>query len=144
MVDLARERGGNHCETWETLYNVAKTLRHDGMSDEESDIDDDGHRVKRVGIVKCRRRMVQELTTIDKVRETHPEFFVHAGERIPRVRSGDRKITGQSGYVGRPRSFYDQVWLHSLPSWTRADLKVKEGDDFVWPELKLLQKAHEL
>lgn len=144
MIDLARERDSIHRNTWETLYSVAKTLRHDGMSDEESDVDDDGRRVKRVGIVKCRRRMVQELTTIDKVRETHPEFFVHARARVPQVRSGDRKITGQNGFTGRPQSFYEQSWLNSLPSWTRASLKVKDGDNFPWPDLKALQNAHEL
>lgn len=67
------------------------------MIDEEEGADREDHPVMRVGVVRCRRRIVPELKTIDKVRDAHPEFFSLVRE-----------------------------WLDSQSSWTREKLQVKD------------------
>lgn len=144
MIELADERHSPHRATWVALYTMTKILSYDGMSDEEEDVDRENNPVMRVGVVQCRRHIVPELKTIDKVHDTHPEFFDDAGERMPRVREGDRKVSGEDGFIGRPKSFYEEKWLRLQSSWTRKKLNVKENDNFGWPESRALLKAHEL
>lgn len=99
---------------WEWLGNVIKTLGHDGMSSEESDIEEDIEVVLRVKKMPWRRDINKELHLIDSARLHAPKKFGAQGSKpMRRYRGSDNQVTNRAVVQGLPSTFYDGEWLRA-------------------------------
>lgn len=150
MVSVCEERKSPRLRTWKKLRMMIEILGSAGMSDEEDAVDKSGHNVRRVVRIPWRRRIGDEIVTIDQTKRLWPELFDPKGAKpLERVRddtsAGERSESLMPAFTGRPRSFYASEWLDSLADSVRARLGVLQGpqDAFEWFTPEELAHAHD-
>ena len=72
---------GEHLRIWKWLRQVIQGLGHDGMSSEESDVEDDMDTILRVKTLPWRRNLEKELTLIDSLRVQDPGNYSRCGSK---------------------------------------------------------------
>jgi hypothetical protein len=91
---------------------MVKTLGHEGMSSEESEVEDEINTVLRVKTLEWRRDIEKELGIIDSARVAGPRTFGKSGAKPMIRRRGDKLLLSKrEPPTGLPRPFYDNAWF---------------------------------
>jgi hypothetical protein len=99
----------NEREVWVWLSKVLRELGHDGMSSDESELDDEVEVILKVKELPWRREMSRELDFIDKQRGCGG--FSKRGSAPMRRRRGQGEPSTRSPVTGLPAVLYDRQWL---------------------------------
>ncbi len=111
------KRDEEQAEIWGFLFDLVDLLGADGMSSDESDLDDDG--VTEIGKVKIMPwrvpRTVDFMEMIDRYRK-HPETRSLKGNKgMNRVRSERHNISRRPHVEGLPLALYKDAWRTIQP-----------------------------
>jgi hypothetical protein len=124
----ARTTRGQESKMWAWLGKVMDQLGHDGMSSEDSEIEDQIDVVLRVHAMPWRQEMSNELAYIDSQRVRDNNIFGRQGMRpMKRIRGQGRESTREP-VQGLPLAFYNQTWLNGPRA---LEIKMKETP-FTW------------
>lgn len=150
MIRVHETADGPVLQTWKKLRRMMLILDADGMSDEETEVEDNGynvHSVLKVSVVSWRRRIGPELATVDAVRFVWASLFDTRGAKpMRRVRNeavGPRPLAYRQPYKERPKSFYSPEYLEVLSAFEKTKLKIVENDEFEWFTSEELGRALE-
>jgi hypothetical protein len=99
----------NEREVWVWLSKVLKELGHDGMSSDESELDDEVEVILKVKKLPWRREISRELDFIDKKRG-HGGFSKRGSAPMRRQRGRGEPST-RPPVTGLPAVLYDRRWL---------------------------------
>jgi hypothetical protein len=99
-------------ELWKWLDKVLGQLGHDGMSSEDSEIEDRINLVLRVRAMPWRREMGNELAYIDAQRVADKTIFGRQGMKPMKRIRGEGKDSKREPVEGLPSAFYNSTWLH--------------------------------
>jgi hypothetical protein len=131
---MVEEIATDDVEIYEWLRNVVETLGNEGMSSDESSVEDDGTVIYAVKQLPWRRRIDKELSIIDSLRTQEPTLYSARGSRpIKRHRGADSPVSTRKPVRGLARAFYDEEWLQRQPHGGRR-LEVSEKP-FRWMKL---------
>jgi len=124
---------------WEWLKEVILRLGIDGMSSEESDVDQNAVGVEvaiyRVKILAWRRKMDDELALIDQARKYAVKNGPRGTRPVDRRRSNINAASSRSPVPGLPEALYDSNWLSTRTrEYKELTLKVTK-EEFRWLKL---------
>ncbi|OBZ69818.1 hypothetical protein A0H81_10346 [Grifola frondosa] len=121
---------------WEWLSSVLELLGEDGMSSEESGIEDIVNTVYRVKIMVWRRDIDRELQIIDRQRMIGTQAFSAQGSKpVPRIRSKTNPISDRAPVRGLPRAFYDDEWFQQQDEDYRSVTLTVSKEKFRWLDI---------
>jgi hypothetical protein len=134
------EEGEDDFELWKWLKEVILRLGVDGMSSEESDVDQNSVGVEvtiyRVKILAWRRKMEDELALIDQARKYAVKNGPRGTRPVDRRRSNINTTSSRSPVPGLPEVLYDGNWLSNRTNeYKELILKVSK-EEFRWLRLK--------
>ena len=122
---------GNEVAIWRWLLKVMETLTADGMSSEESDLDDNVNVVFRTKRLPWRRNIDLELRIIDTERVHVPTNFGKSGAKpAMRSRGGHDLVSERDPVDGLPRRFYDDKWFES-----EGRKMAVSKENFIWMKI---------
>lgn len=102
---------------WEWLSSVLERLGPEGMSSDESAVEDGIHVAYRTRITPWRRRMEKELEIIDTQRFVDADIYTPRGSKpVKRIRGTANNMSARRPVATLPRVFYDKDWLERQPS----------------------------
>lgn len=136
MIELtARDGEKEQLRIWEWLFEVIERLGVDGMSSDESDIDESTARpVFRVKVMTWRRDIEAYLKIVDEQRND-PEIFKPQGSLGEvRHRSAYNNRSSRRPVSGLPRAFYDDTWFESMSEERRFLTVNVSEEEFEWLE----------
>jgi hypothetical protein len=119
ILDSKIEDGGpsDKSVVWKWLHKVIETLGHDGMSSDESSVEDDIDMVFKVKTMPWRRDIEEELRIIDSERVRDPSIFGKQGSKpVKRRRACEGLVSDREPVEGLPRAFYDDGWFDTKAS----------------------------
>ena len=125
---------------WKWLSKVVEQLGHDGMSSEDSEIEDRIDVVLRVHAMPWRREMSNELAHIDSQRVRDKTIFGRQGMKPMKRIRGEGRVSTRNPVQGLPVAFYNRAWLNTAQHALEA--KVKETP-FTWMTCVWLQDIDE-
>lgn len=150
MIRVHETVDGPVLRTWKKLRRLVLILDADGMSDEETEVEDNGHTVNnvlKVSVLSWRRGLGAELATIDAVRFLWASLFDTRGakpmHRLRNDAAGPRPVAYRDPYKHRPKSFYSPEYLETLSAFERSNLHIVDNDEFEWFTLEELGRALE-
>jgi hypothetical protein len=115
VIELKKEDEDDDLPAWQWLQKLIKTLGDDGMSSEESDIENDVECVLRVKNMTWRRGIEQELSVIDNQRVLDDDIFAPQGSKpMKRICAPGNLTTLRSPVTGLPKALYDTKWIDGL------------------------------
>ncbi|KAG2739433.1 hypothetical protein P692DRAFT_20755900 [Suillus brevipes Sb2] len=115
VIELKKEDEDDDLPAWQWLQKLIKTLGDDGMSSEESDIENDVECVLRVKNMTWRRGIERELSVIDNQRVLDDDIFAPQGSKpMKRIRAPGNSTTLRSPVTGLPKALYDAKWIDGL------------------------------
>ncbi|KAG6372744.1 hypothetical protein JVT61DRAFT_7138 [Boletus reticuloceps] len=132
VVALKIEEGDSDVAVWEWLSCLIKTLGEDGMSSEESAVENQIEHVLRVKQMEWRRCINHELDIIDTQRLLDDDIFARQGAKpVKRIRAHDNPESSRDALFGLPMAFYDGAWVAGL-SQRQLDALNVSWDTFEW------------
>ncbi len=109
---MAENRATLDVDVWKWLREVIEHLGHEGMSSEESCVEDGPQIVFRVRRPLWRRNIDKELDIIDAVRIYEPDIYKRQGSKpVQRLRGTGNPTSARPPVKGLPRTFYNEDWL---------------------------------
>ncbi|KAG1890845.1 hypothetical protein F4604DRAFT_1672841 [Suillus subluteus] len=115
IIELKKDDEDEDLPAWQWLQKLIKTLGDDGMSSEESDVENDVECVLWVKNMTWRRRIEQELNVIDNQRVLDDNIFAPQGSKpMKRIRAPGNSMTVWSPVTGLPKALYDGKWFGGL------------------------------
>lgn len=124
---------------WEFLSKVVKTLGTDGMSSDDTCIDDH-EKVYHVKTLPWRRELDSYMDIIDNQRRIPDEKFAEAGSTpVKRLRGKKLLTSSREAVKGLPKALYDRDWIKRQDQ-SYLDVVV-EISDVKFPWLKLKQAS---
>jgi hypothetical protein len=132
MIDRRHEDPNGDLRSWKWLKNLIETLGVDGMSSDESDVENE-QPVFRVKVLPWRRDVQQYWKIIDGCRFTDSGIFSPRGSKgVQRIRGVWGPSSTRDPAKGLPRSFYDDSWFGQKDdSYRRLTLNFS-NDPFEW------------
>lgn len=120
-------------EIWEWLLAVLIRLDVDGMSSEESGIEDEGV-IYRVKIMLWRSDLDRFLEFVDSQRQQEPDCFSTRGSKgVRRVREGrGHQFSERPPVKGLPRSFYRDDLFSGVDGDRRMVELGVTSEEFKW------------
>ncbi|KAI5987192.1 hypothetical protein EDD15DRAFT_2372596 [Pisolithus albus] len=132
VVQLRTEAGSDDQTAWEWLQRLVKTLGEQGMSSEESAVENEIERVLRVKRMEWRRCIDRELDIIDVERVLDNNIFSPRGAKpVKRVRAPDNPVSSRGAVGGLPMELYDRTWIAGRTQREIESLDISE-DKFIW------------
>jgi hypothetical protein len=119
-----REQNGVVDQGWDFLFTVVDSLGIDGMSSDESEVDQDNKKSFRVKKRAWRSKKIEKiLRRVDKDRNTTSAYGNDRQGNSPRTcnRPAYSDSAGEA-VRGLPCNFYDTFWYHKLSNWDKEDL----------------------
>jgi hypothetical protein len=120
-------------ERWDFLFTVVNSLGIEGMSSDESEVDQDGQKAYRVKKRAWRPKKIEMLLRrVDKDRNTRNAYGndrqgnIHRTRKRPAFKDSTRKAI-----PGLPLNFYDPNWYRKLAQWDKEDLGVLSEVDML-------------
>jgi hypothetical protein len=110
---------------WMSNHTLLDTLGPEGMSSDESEVDDAGNRTYRVKIMDWRNRdIVRKVVEIDKDRNTTNAYGNTRAGNPPRLRKRweDGRKTSRKAPPHLPINFYNAQWYASLKPGQKREL----------------------
>lgn len=115
VIELKKDETAEDLPTWQWLQRLVKTLGDDGMSSEESDVENDVETVLRVKNMPWRREVERELNIIDHQRVLDDDIFSPQGSKpMKRIRAPGNPKTSRSPMTGLPKGLYNGEWISDL------------------------------
>lgn len=137
MVVKKSSEGGNKDDLalWQWLLQMLENLGKEGMSSDESVVEEGGAPAYRVKRMPWRRLDADKnLLLIDKQRFSGNGMISKKGNKPAiRITTGDPGDSRRSAPPGRFRAIYNEAWLGKLHPVDLDNLKVSE-EKFVWHE----------
>ena len=133
IIELKRASNSGDLKVWEWLFRVLEYLGVDGMSSEESSVENN-RVVYRVKIMAWRRDITDCLNMIDKQRHLIPGLFSNSGSKgVAKQRGGGPGflVLDRAPVLKLPRAFYDDAWFNSIDERRQLTLKVSK-ERFEW------------
>jgi hypothetical protein len=144
MLSIKAAEKAQDVEIWKWLRELMNRLGEDGMSSEESGVEDGPngpHNVYRVKKLKWRRDIEQELSIIDKLRFKSGIFTERGAQPVTRIRTDNNPTSDRDAPKGWPRSLYDSNWFNEKDEEYRLlTLHVSE-EDFKYMKVMAMEKA---
>ena len=138
IIELKRASNSGDLKIWEWLFRVLEYLGVDGMSSEESSVENN-RVVYRVKIMAWRRDITDCLNMIDKQRHLIPGLFSNSGSKgVAKQRGGGPVflVLDRAPVLKLPHAFYNDAWFNSIGERRQLTLKVSK-ERFEW--LKVLR-----
>ncbi|KDR78694.1 hypothetical protein GALMADRAFT_1364983 [Galerina marginata CBS 339.88] len=133
-IERKRDEGATDIAIWEWLETLVTQLGPEGMSSDESDIDDNtGTEVLYVRSLNWRRSAEKELDFIDKQRRTDRELFSNKGSKPTlRLRKSGYGNTRRNPPKGKSKSLFDKHFLANYKNAKSLKLKKGDGETLQW------------
>jgi hypothetical protein len=133
MIALKEEGNAEDLDAWKWLLELLDHLGEDGMSSEESDVDErTAMEVYYVKEMIWRKNVDHEMSLIDKERIKEKSLYSKKGAKpMSRVRSGNKGHTRRPAPKGRPKKLYEKNWLEGLSERAFRDLEISD-EKFRW------------
>lgn len=112
-LERKKAEGATDTAIWEWLETLVITLDAEGMSSDETDIDDNtGALVLRVRNPDWRRRVEKEMDFVDQQRVDDKELFSNKGSKPTlRLRKDCLGKTRRNPPTGKPKAVFDMSYL---------------------------------
>jgi len=133
IIALKKEGNAEDLDAWKWLLRLLGHLGEDGMSSEESDIDErSGMEVYYVKEMIWRKNIDREMNLIDKERTKEKRLYSKKGAKpMSRIRNGTKGHTRRPGPKGLPKKLYAKNWLEGLSKADVRDLEISD-EKFPW------------
>ena len=132
IITIKSEDLDDDLPSWKWLQHLIKTLGEDGMSSEESSVENSVTNVLRVKNMDWWRNIKKELEIIDLQRVIDKDIFSLQGSRpLPRKRAPDNPVTSRDPVMGLPKALYNSLWMSELNERHKESLKIS-GEKFPW------------
>jgi len=132
IIAIKSEDLNDDLPSWKWLQRLIKTLGEDGMSSEESSVENSVTNVLRVKNMDWRRNIEKELEIVDLQRIIDKDIFSPQGSRpLPRKRAPDNPVTSRDPVMGLPKVLYDGLWMLELNERQKGSLKISD-EKFPW------------
>lgn len=121
---------------WRWLHDVITALGVEGMSSEESDIEDSIHTVYRTKWMEWRRDLSAALRIVDEERYKDKLIYHSRGSK-PAHRQRLNRFSPLSTHPAVPnlaQAFYDDEWWASLDEEAQLEID-PSGEDFQWVDI---------
>src|ERR1700722_7543818 len=116
---------------YEWLQDVVTRLGNDGMSSDESDVDEWGRTVYAVKQLPWRRNIDKELDIIDSLRTQELGIFTMRGSKgEERKRDINNPVSTRNPVLGLPKALYNEDWVRRQPHGGRK-LRIAT-EEFHW------------
>jgi hypothetical protein len=115
------------------MRSLIKHLGEDGMSSDESEVDDElGVIIYRPKEMEWRPNVEKVMTIIDKQRMVDRDIYSFKGSKPgPRSRHKKKGTSRRKPPAGLPRSLYDKDWLKTQTKTKARKLHISK-EKFVW------------
>jgi len=126
-VDMSENPNGTKNKAWLILLRMIDDLTMNGMSSDESDLDDDKRPIYRVRKRSWRAKVITEWMIVidDFMNTTDSSGHIRAGNPPrKRVRSNDAPVSRRDPTVGCPKNYYRNEFLKNLNNRALKELKV--------------------
>lgn len=137
VVKKSNEPGGSKEDLalWQWLLRMLENLGKEGMSSDESAVDEGGAPVYRKKRMPWRRPDAdRSLLLIDKQRFSGNGMISKKGNKpATRITTGDAGDSRRPAPPGRSRAIYNEAWLGKQHPVDLENLKISE-EKFVWVE----------
>ena len=132
IIAIKSEDLNDDLPSWKWLQHLIKTLGEDGMSSEESSVENSVMSILRVKNMNWQRNIEKELEIIDLQWVIDKDIFSPQGSRpLPRKCALDNPVTSQDLVVGLPKVLYDGLWMSELNGQQKESLKISD-EKFLW------------
>ncbi|KAF8881511.1 hypothetical protein CPB84DRAFT_1751171 [Gymnopilus junonius] len=134
-IELKIEENVPDLDAWKWSQKLVKTLSLDGISSDESDIDDDGmvilhpRKMPWHPDVKLVMKVVDKQSLVDK--DVFLQKWAKPGYRSKRLTRG---LSRHNAPTGHPRALYSEEWLKKLSTKKRCKLMISKKE-FHWMKL---------
>jgi len=128
IARYAEDDNAEGLEIWEYYLQLLEKLDEDGMSSDESDVDEHtSMHVYRVKRMPWRADVVGDLEVIDDLRNDLRGVFKASGSKpLLRLRGGEGGLSRRGAPRNRPKSLYQKTWLQGLKEAEREDLDISQ------------------
>ena len=119
---------------WDQFEQLVEELGPEGMSSDDSEIDDDGNKEFRVRRMPWRSKEVERrLIQVDKDHNTTNAYGNSRAGNQPRRRTRRNAVTvsRRKATAGYPLNFYDSGWYAALTKSQQEDLAPKESAEWL-------------
>jgi len=132
IIAIKSEDLDDDLPSWKWLQRLIKTLGEDGMSSEESSVENSVTNILRVKNMDWRRNIEKELEIVDLQQIIDKDIFSPQGSRpLPRKRAPDNPVTSRDPVMGLPKVLYDGLWMLELNERQKGSLKISD-EKFPW------------
>ena len=112
IIAIKSEDLDDDLPSWKWLQCLIKTLGEDGMSSEESSVENSVMNILRVKNMDWWRNIEKELEIIDLQQVIDKDIFSPQGSRpLPRKHAPDNPVTSRDLVMGLPKALYDSLWM---------------------------------
>ena len=132
IITIKSEDLNDNLPSWKWLQHLIKTLGEDGMSSEESSVENSVTNVLRVKNMDWQRNIKKELEIVDLQRIIDKDIFSPQGSRpLPRKHAPDNPVTSRDPIMGLPKVLYNGLWMLELNERQKGSLKISD-EKFPW------------
>jgi hypothetical protein len=125
MIMVKKKNGDSDVAIWEWLKTLLKTLGDEGMSSDDSDIDDRTQtEILHVRKLPWRRSLDKELDIIDSQRRDDQELFTKKGSKpVTRLRHMKELTSRRNAPTEKPKNIFEKSWLKKQQDQDKLELK---------------------
>jgi len=134
MIKLKEEdEDASDLEIWEWLKSLFETLGIEGVSSDESEVDEaTGDEVYYVKSMEWRADIDNEVDIVERQRRSDADIFRTKGVKpVKRVRGGRKGESRRAAPIMKPKSIYDKTWLTNLSKDQKQELQISK-ERFEW------------
>lgn len=132
IVTMKKETNSTDLVIWIFLHDLIVNLGEDGMSSDESDVDELGNQIFVAKDLPWRREMSSEMQMIDSEHRRLKRLKTNKGTPLTRrLRRVNTKESRRSAPTGLVRKLYKKAWVAALPKDDLQELKIS-GVEFRW------------
>lgn len=139
MVVVESEENGpdsSRAVAWRRIHDIIEHLGPDGMSSEDSGVDEEGYECMSVRFQEWREELDDMLIIVDNIRSDYPRYFKQNGAK-PIKRIPSRKATRRQHPTHRPLNLYAPDWYGNLNKYQQV-WNVEAGPAVTFPDLSVL------
>ena len=128
IIELKQASNSGDLKVWELLFRVLEYLGVDGMSSEESSVENN-QVVYQVKIMAWQRDIMDCLNLIDKQCHLIPGLFSNSGSKgVAKQRGGGPGflVSDRALVLKLPHAFYNDTWFNGIGEWRQLTLKVSK------------------
>lgn len=126
-IELKKEEDAEDIDSWELLLNLFNELGDEGMSSDESDVDNTGLPIFYVKKMPWRPNLEKEIQLVDHQRIADKSLFSKKGAKpVQRVRISRRGESRRDPYQGRPKALYEKLWLAEQTDEMKHKLEISK------------------